>query len=798
MMIRRSFRLSVCVGVFVALYSFAFIGQTLAFNDASNVSTLVEVERNNTGEDFFSKQADKTKSPWRSREKGTARYLPLARHDSPARISKEDSSFDYSKLNDFLSVATWVATGCLVIVALYFLSRALYVVWFNSRNKALDSEFQARERRIQTLATEAVDRYDDLYLAAEDALSRGDLRYALIYYFCWTLVELDKRGLIFLDKGKTNLEYWRELEGREDCRLPYRRLMRSFERVYFGGESITRDEFARVWALRDVFSKVENSETVVRAPHLPVLLFLALGLFSCFFGCRRDENSRWRNYYSDDVSVNVSDNMNAVSTYMDYCKTARKWKIRRVTSGRVKKNSGATAIFWFDGLYGSQGISSWSLVDPSVDESRVGECEEAWTRCLRRYAESTEKDSIMLTTGAPVESFAKRQDAIVGWLKQKPGRVFVYVVSDWNAYRSYLLDARKALLDQCGSPLELDECEMLLRANVFAEQTFYNKLEDELNCRRQMARKLLSISDVFQKYRSPDVDGDTGDLPSSFESSRDHVVGADVFFSPRDFRINSGVSSCEFWSDDAKDYAYRARYYAERSDLPFLSRFRVKPDYLKKGERNAELNDFSGFNDFDSLRASYSFSGVSSWVGTLPKDCSALIDYHIEPLGETTTLVALGGEPLICERRYGQSRLLLVSSSAFLTNYGLFDPTCQALASRLSEEIPQKSRVVFAIGSFHGFESEDEIHDRASHGSFSLVRLTPYTAFIWHAFALCAFVFFCAFPIFGRAKRLRKESVNDFGRHLDAIASELRRSGAREWTQDQLNAFRESDKHPEH
>ena len=67
--------------------------------------------------------------------------------------------------------------------------------------------------------------------AALEAYNAGDFRGAIIFYFSWILVEADKRELIWLDKGKTNLEYWRELDRNPEVQRIYRVIMNEFELV---------------------------------------------------------------------------------------------------------------------------------------------------------------------------------------------------------------------------------------------------------------------------------------------------------------------------------------------------------------------------------------------------------------------------------------------------------------------------------------------------------------------------------------------------------------------------------------
>ena len=171
---------------------------------------------------------------------------------------------------------------------------------------------------------------------------------------------------------------------------------------------------------------------------------------------------------------------------------------------------------------------------------------------------------------------------------------------------------------------------------------------------------------------------------------------------------------------------------------------------------------------------------------------------RLEPFGDTKVLLALGDVPLICERKVGQSRLLIVNSSSFLSNYGLTDPVNMELAARLTREIPPKSRVLVSLTNIPYFDfdaSDDDLPP--DDGPFSLKEATPYAVFIWNLVFLGACAVFWAYPVFGRPKRLLHERRNDFSRHINAYASELEKIGAREWAQEQIDAYRASDNLPE-
>ena len=121
----------------------------------------------------------------------------------------------------------------------------------------------------------------------------------------------------------------------------------------------------------------------------------------------------------------------------------------------------------------------------------------------------------------------------------------------------------------------------------------------------------------------------------------------------------------------------------------------------------------------------------------------------------------------------------------------MLDPTNRAIASRLTDEFNRDGNVAFCYGSFMGFFDKGR-HIKVERGKFSLTKLSPFTIFIWHVFLLTTLVFFYYFPIWGRARRMRRERVEDFGLHIDATARLLKECGGVDWVRGHIDAFRAS------
>lgn len=76
---------------------------------------------------------------------------------------------------------------------------------------------------------------------------RGEYREAIIYLFSHELIELDRRHLIRLAKGKTNRQYLRELAGQSPLVSLVGQTMTAFEDVFFGDHPIDARRFEACW-----------------------------------------------------------------------------------------------------------------------------------------------------------------------------------------------------------------------------------------------------------------------------------------------------------------------------------------------------------------------------------------------------------------------------------------------------------------------------------------------------------------------------------------------------------------------
>jgi hypothetical protein len=163
---------------------------------------------------------------------------------------------------------------------------------------------------------------------------------------------------------------------------------------------------------------------------------------------------------------------------------------------------------------------------------------------------------------------------------------------------------------------------------------------------------------------------------------------------------------------------------------------------------------------------------------------------RLEPPPVTRPLWTHAGEPLLVASP-GPDRTLLLASAAPLLNGGLVDPGNRQLAAALVAELPKNARVVVVGSARIGTAGEDD------ESGPSLVRLLAVEPHPWIAAqAALAIALFCWWkaPIFGRPRREEDARPQDFGHHVEALGSLLRKSRDEAFARGRLEAWHRGDR----
>jgi len=107
--------------------------------------------------------------------------------------------------------------------------------------------------RIQSLPFPVAAGAIDLLAEARRHYQAGNYGAAIVYLFSFQLVQLDRRQIIRLAKGKTNRQYLREVGARAGLLQLIEPTMVAFEDVFFGNRTLERQRFESCWSRLDEF-----------------------------------------------------------------------------------------------------------------------------------------------------------------------------------------------------------------------------------------------------------------------------------------------------------------------------------------------------------------------------------------------------------------------------------------------------------------------------------------------------------------------------------------------------------------
>jgi hypothetical protein len=172
----------------------------------------------------------------------------------------EEDERDWTWLQNLAYVLAWILLGVILCVVAYFLAY-MYVKRSKRLARGGDTDEAANEkRRIAALPISGKKKEGPLLAAAEAYYEQGQYAEAIMYYFSYLLYEMDKKHLIRLLKGKTNGQYFRELNPRPEFQSIYEEAMYVFEDSYFGDHPPTRERFEECWNRREEFAALLDKE----------------------------------------------------------------------------------------------------------------------------------------------------------------------------------------------------------------------------------------------------------------------------------------------------------------------------------------------------------------------------------------------------------------------------------------------------------------------------------------------------------------------------------------------------------
>lgn len=189
-------------------------------------------------------------NPWFSYPWYDAETDGIRRVDVPRAESYTSEPFlDLS--TPLLQWTAWVAIGLALAAVVYLLTRA-YLQRERGGTDAEDEPVGTLDH-VESLPAPVAKSRGNLLAEARRCYEQGDYGQAIAYLFGHQLVQLDKRHIVRLARGKTNRQYLREVGQRSALRGLVEQTMTTFEEVYFGRREIDRARFESCWSRLDEF-----------------------------------------------------------------------------------------------------------------------------------------------------------------------------------------------------------------------------------------------------------------------------------------------------------------------------------------------------------------------------------------------------------------------------------------------------------------------------------------------------------------------------------------------------------------
>ena len=741
-------------------------GGTAAGNGRGALAVAAESAK--SAEDAaWEKAATKEKTPWRSASGGAA-FLPPRPEQAPAPIRSERSApRSLEGLRTVAEILFWTLVGAAVLA---FVAATIWAL----RQGALggvgkDKEKKARqdrERRREAIAPEARERVDDLGTAAENALAAGDLRLALVYFFSWLIVESDKRGLLRARRGKTNREYWLELAVNPGVRTIYKATMDAFERVYFGGRTISREEFDDVWRLREPFvaamerldaeqaaaerasreaakraNEARNaanwagaanavnggsggSRAISRIWALPLATAVALGAVASSRCAPKTDN--WDEYWSDE-NAGDAESINGVSVFANYCAEKTRGVEKRVFASLDGERY--ETIVWFSSSENWRVESSVAGSEPGGDVE-TGDAE----------------------AGGATDGSASEPDAELNSDSESDG--------DFDFETLFKFEIEPATDAEGGE-----------NAASGAEEGASGAEND--------SPKYWPLCDLAFREARPEIERWLREKPNRTFVFVPGGWSADVDYwrAVQDLAPPEHAAWAAEGLSDAAARREEKKVGKEEPDVLGGADW-IEPARRRREEERSGEAFWATWDVLDEGKRRTRFSGVDAWTARLPTTPEVWTSLTLTPDVESGTevLLSVDGDPFVCRRRVGESDFFALESAAFLLNFALTKPENRVLAGRLVDEFEPNGKTLFYFGRRLIFAPEPE---KEPVSPFSLARLTPFSLAALHLAALAALFVAWRFPFLGRPKRNAREATNDYSKHVDGVAFLLEKADAR-------------------
>ncbi len=175
----------------------------------------------------------------------------------------------------------------------------------------------------------------------------------------------------------------------------------------------------------------------------------------------------------------------------------------------------------------------------------------------------------------------------------------------------------------------------------------------------------------------------------------------------------------------------------------------------------------------------HALQGDAQWTNTI--DGSKLdIRLHgrIVPPPDAEVLLKSRNDVLVSSRPVGNGRLIIVANGSMVLNGPLVNHEHRKLAGMLVRQIgPPRKTVVFLESYSVGPPIASKDPRLTYPGPMEIFHVWPANWILLHLLVLGVLFCFLRYPLFGRPREPKPEATSDFGKHIDALASLLAKTG---------------------
>jgi hypothetical protein len=179
------------------------------------------------------------------------------------------------------------------------------------------------------------------------------------------------------------------------------------------------------------------------------------------------------------------------------------------------------------------------------------------------------------------------------------------------------------------------------------------------------------------------------------------------------------------------------------------------------------------------FRRVQTLTGDPDWTAGI--DASKLdVPLHdrIVPAADADVLLKSKNDVLVSSRDIGDGRLIVVTNGSLVLNGPLVNHEHRKLAGMLVDQIgPPRKSVVFLESYAGGPPIVNKDPRSAFPGPMEIFHVWPANWILLHLLVLGVLFCFFRYPLFGRPREPKPEPTSDFGKHVDAVAALLAKTG---------------------